>query len=60
MAEVFKDGWRQAYPALALEKHDALHFQVSRFDSDWLTSHRSVFFGALWSFVGGIKNKAKI
>jgi hypothetical protein len=35
--EVFKIGWRQAYPALALDKHDALHFEVSRLDSDRLT-----------------------
>jgi hypothetical protein len=32
---VFKNGWRQAYPALAFEKHDALHFRFSVLDSDW-------------------------
>jgi hypothetical protein len=33
---VFKNGWRQAYPALALKTHDALDFQVSGLDSDLL------------------------
>jgi hypothetical protein len=52
---VFKIGWRQAYPALALEKHDALHFRVSAFDSDWMTLSRGEFFGSFGSSAAGMK-----
>ena len=53
--EVFKNGWRQAYPALALEKHGSLYFQVSGFDSDWLPCRRRRVLPLTRSVRGGMK-----
>ncbi len=57
---MFKNGWRQAYPALAFEKHDALHSRVSCLDSDWVTSRRGEFFGCLGSFADSMKIEATV
>ncbi len=54
---MFKNGWRQAYPALSLEKPDALIFQVSWLDSDFLGAGGELF--ARHRF-GGMKIEATV